>query len=117
MPQLCRNLASVGKLQHIYLQYNVHLQHIPSFKLTGNCFQLYVQKKELLKREISQTPKQTRKTSIDKDKLKRELTEKEENYLYTVQKVRILLTFIFPYILYYLDFQRYKHGLIQVGKS
>ena len=57
-------------------------------------FQLYLQKKELLRREMSQTPKQCRKSSIDvsKDKIKRELTENEERYLNTVQKVNTNLS-------------------------
>ncbi|XP_063681098.1 serine/threonine-protein kinase TAO1-like [Bolinopsis microptera] len=54
----------------------------------GETKKLYLQKKELLRREMSQTPKQCRKSSIDvsKDKIKRELTENEERYLNTVQK-------------------------------
>lgn len=54
----------------------------------GETRKLYLQQKELLKREYSQTPKPGRKSSIDvsKDKLKRELTETEERYLATVQK-------------------------------
>ena len=48
-----------------------------------------MQQKEQLKREMSDTPKQSRKSSIDvsKDRLKRELTDNEEKYLNTVLKV------------------------------
>lgn len=54
----------------------------------GETRKLYLQQKELLKREHSETPKQSRKTSIDvsKDRLKRELTDNEEKYLNTVLK-------------------------------
>lgn len=54
----------------------------------GETRKLYVQQKELLKRELSQTPKQCRKSSIDvsKEKIKRDLTENEERYLNTVLK-------------------------------
>lgn len=59
-----------------------------SKKRSNEVKRVYTQKKELLKRELSETPKQTRKTSFDvsKERLRRDLTENEQRFLETVQK-------------------------------
>lgn len=54
----------------------------------GEVKKAYSKQKEQLKKDFEQTPKQSRKVSLDvsKDKLKRSLTETEEVYLHQVQQ-------------------------------